>query len=570
MASKMALYDSGYEDERFEQVVSQSFHCIICTNVFKDPVMCRYNEHLFCRACITIHLMNSQTCPTCMDPLTVDTLTQAPRGIRNLLSELKIRCEFSERGCCKFVELGDLERHVAECGFAPAVCSNQGCQLEVNKHDLVHHETAECKLRRVECHNCSKLSQEMDALKVSLAALNKKLERNEQKMSENAQRNAGNFRAMEQNLIVKVVELAQEQRNQQNVSNRHIQDDIVEVKKSVTEITTQLKSITQQASRAVQAQQEEMKKGIAEADILDIELMVVVAGGENRCGELNSVEMFSLSTQTWTPLQPMKECCSATSSVVYNNQVLVIGGRGSSVTTTSIKRLSTNAVRPDQMTWETLAAELPGQLSRHCSAVCNGRLLVLGGKVLRCGDVVEYSDSIIEITLVPPYTTEHLATMPQTRLQHGVAVFGGKVVIFGGMKSVLEDSILSSVVVYDITKNECKELEPLPYPVRDMATVKWGDDNIIIIGGADSKVTPLNKVVMYNIKTQMSHMLPDMKYKRRGCVAAVVRDTVIVMGGIDGSRNVLKSVESFRFDRYTWDELPEMHEARYCATAVVC
>ena len=38
--------------------------------------------------------MNSQTCPTCMEPLTIDTLTQAPRGMRNILSELKIRCEF--------------------------------------------------------------------------------------------------------------------------------------------------------------------------------------------------------------------------------------------------------------------------------------------------------------------------------------------------------------------------------------------------------------------------------------------------------------------------------------------
>ena len=36
---------------------------------------------------------------------------------------------------------------------------------------------------------------------------------------------------------------------------------------------------------------------------------------------------------------------------------------------------------------------------------------------------------------------------------------------------------------------------------------------------------------MYNIKTHKSHELPKMKYKRRGCVGAVVRDTVIVMGG---------------------------------------
>ena len=43
------------------------------------------------------------------------------------------------------------------------------------------------------------------------------------------------------------------------------------------------------------------------------------------------------------------------------------------------------------------------------------------------------------------------------------------------------------------------------------------------------------------------------------------------MGGYDETGNYLKSVESFRFDRRTWEELPEMKEERYMATAgVVC
>ncbi len=137
----MAVYDTGYEDERFEQIVSQTLHCIICTNVIKDPVMCRQNEHLFCRACITRHLMNYQTCPTCMEPLTIETLSKASRTVTNLLSELRIRCEFSDRGCEEYVELGSLEGHLKECGYAPAVCCNEGCRLEMNKQDLFHHET---------------------------------------------------------------------------------------------------------------------------------------------------------------------------------------------------------------------------------------------------------------------------------------------------------------------------------------------------------------------------------------------------------------------------------------------
>ena len=191
---------------------------------------------------------------------------------------------------------------------------------------------------------------------------------------------------------------------------------------------------------------------------------------------------------------------------------------------------------------------------RSCSVVYNGRLIIIGGFD---EDKFNYSDSI-EISLVPPYTSKLLATMPQRRGYHGVAIFGAT------------KSALRSVVRYDITKKECQELAPLPYPVHGMATVKWGDDNVMIMGGAGSYDQPSNKVLMYNIKTQKSHKLPNMKYKRKGCVAAVVRDTVIVMRGKDERKNPFKSLECFRFDRNSWEELPSMQEARCWATAVVC
>lgn len=159
--------EQGYDDERFESVVSKNYHCIICFNVFKDPVMCRNNEHLFCRACITQHLRNSKTCPSCMDELTVDTLREAPRFVTGCLAELKIRCEYFRRGC-GFIELEKLEKHIKECGYAPVLCSNEGCELEVNKRDLIHHETTVCEQRRVKCHNCGEIREELNKVHAKL------------------------------------------------------------------------------------------------------------------------------------------------------------------------------------------------------------------------------------------------------------------------------------------------------------------------------------------------------------------------------------------------------------------
>ena len=124
----------GYPDEQFETVVSENLHCGICSCVFKDPVMCK-NEHCFCRGCITKHLENYHTCPCCNQDLTVETLADAPRFFKNLLSEQRIRCDYHKRGCQEIVQLGNLESHVAVCGKAPVLCQNEECSSEINRED---------------------------------------------------------------------------------------------------------------------------------------------------------------------------------------------------------------------------------------------------------------------------------------------------------------------------------------------------------------------------------------------------------------------------------------------------
>ena len=304
----MALYETGYDDERFQHPVGHGFHCGICLNVIKDPVMCNHNEHLFCRACITRHLTNSQTCPSCMEPLTLKTLNEASRTVINLLSELKIRCDFFERGCSKYVELGDLDKHVALCGFAPAVCSNEGCQLEVNKQDLLHHETAVCELRRVKCHSCSDIRKEVDTMKSNMAAMNEKLKevgtnvntvKNDVlaiqvQMNERLREVGENVITAKDDVVAKV-QLIQKQLNQQEESNRVIKADNEEIKKTLADVQKQLDGLAQQGLRKVQIEEQYIKDEISQVDGVDPKV-VVVGGAETGLTDLHSVEVFSLLT----------------------------------------------------------------------------------------------------------------------------------------------------------------------------------------------------------------------------------------------------------------------------------
>jgi hypothetical protein len=133
--------------------------------------MCRNNEHVFCLACITQHLnVNSRTCPECNEHLSVYTLRR-PRLVNNYLSKLKINCDYASRGCTEFTYAEDLENHVASCGFAPVVCSNENCGMKINKQDKVHHKTVACDYRKANCHECEQIQEDVGRLKGSFVKL---------------------------------------------------------------------------------------------------------------------------------------------------------------------------------------------------------------------------------------------------------------------------------------------------------------------------------------------------------------------------------------------------------------
>ena len=112
--------------------------------------------------------------------MTLETLNKAPRILTDYLSELKIRCDYFSRGCREFVQLGNLEKHVQDCGFTPVLCSDEKCRLEMNKRDRIHHETEVCEFRKVKCHNCFEIRKEVNEVKVNLKTASEKIDKMEE------------------------------------------------------------------------------------------------------------------------------------------------------------------------------------------------------------------------------------------------------------------------------------------------------------------------------------------------------------------------------------------------------
>ena len=531
------------------------------------PVLCPRNQHCFCRGCITKHLENSRRCPTCADELTEETLTEPPRMVRDYLNELNIRCVYHDRGCEEIVQLQHLDQHEDSCGFTPAVCINPGCGATLNMRDLTIHESELCEYRKLKCHSCKEMTKtladmekRMARIETNQANVQKDMEKNMETQIKNTNTTMQNNIAILETKLAESVERKFEQKLAKNIA--YIEEKFEAVNNEVKGLKTALAEAFDQMKDVLikmDGKKEENARKVRNAPSGDRENIIVTGGVMD-----DSVEMFNRSQRTWSPLQSMPKKREGATSFVYNNRVVIAGGfcacsgRFCDMITMNVDLLPDLSIH-----WSECPVKLPTRLAFHSSVLYDDKLMVTGGY-----DGNATSDNIREVQVVPPYTVKTLSRMPEPRKCQCTEIFDDSLLIIGGRTTGhYKDNNLSSVILYDIKNNVCKQLAPLPYEVSLMATVRWGDD-VVVIGGRDERGNILNTVIMYNVKTEQSHILPPMRCKRCACPAVVVGNNIVVLGGF-GERGILKSVESFNFERYTWEELPELSQGRYWHTAVV-
>ena len=512
MASKFAM-DRSLESNRFQFPVSENFKCSICLNVLNNPKGCRKNQHYFCFACISQHLAeNSHTCPACMDELTAETLVEPPRVLLNCIQELRVKCSYSDRGCPEYVPLGRLQNHVDECGFAPAVCENEGCGAEVNKCEKFRHETELCKFRKIECRGCGELKKEMQELRRN----QEKIKAMEEKQKE-----------MDRKMAV-MVERVKEGVKDILTGNLHAKVD------SILSDTAQASS-----SHAVQP---------------PFNHDIFIMGGLVDKKITNSVEMFSCKEGRWITVVPMIVPRKAASSVVFDNQIIVSGGlidvgKEKSESTDSIEILNLNK---HPLEWKMSDPKLPVPASFHHTFLFKRNLIVV------CHTI----NKIFQVQFSAPHAAKELCTLPaDLDYLYRAELVNEKAFIFG------RTSYSRDVLVYDLAANECRSMPALPLTLFNMSTVAWGDQ-VILLGGRQNvggaiRFVDADDVVVYDTETGESEILPAMKHTRNGCSAVLADGMIVVMGGH------YNSVEYYDFRTNAWKALKAMKMIRHKATAVV-
>ena len=546
----------GYDDCRFEKDVDEHFHCSICYNVLKDARMCRNNEHVFCLACISEHLkVNSQTCPQCNEHLSVDTLRR-PRVLNNYLSKLKINCNYASRGCPEYSCVEELEAHVANCGYAPVLCSNENCGMEINRQEREHHETVVCEFRKVKCHDCVEIQEVVGRIEGKVEATNKEMKDNHVNMK---------------NIVRKLEEKMEAATNAQDAVMQDVKKEVGEVRREIKDAKENLSKVNKDVAEVKVMMRQMLEKfnmfelmnktpsptnGMLSTPREDI----LVAGGQVTWDKiLKSTEIFCWEKNAWFEVSPMNDVHSGASSFISNDHIYIVGGEESKI-------IETLHLSKLILKWTKFCGELPFACDDHQTVVCQQHVFHIGGYIY---GQKRQSDMISELQLTSRCILKESCRMPEPRDCHGGVIIKDKIFIVGGENAAnMSIKHLDSVVEFDPQKNECNEMPPLPHPLSRMATIRWRDQ-VVLLGGHDKHNRVLNDVFMYDCKTGKTTALPAMMEKRYECCAVIMGNTIVVMGGMNENDECLKSVECFTMGDSTWKYLPAMNKERYNAAAEV-
>jgi hypothetical protein len=429
--------------------------------------------------------------------------------------------------------LENLETHVANCGYTPVLCSIAECGMVINKRERVHHESEVCQHRKVKCHDCGQIQEDVGILKGNFIELDGKVEAANKEMKKSVGKLEGSLKELDG----KVDEIKQE------VSK--VNKDVDEVKVMMSQVLEKLNMLEQLNKRP------SLTEGMLKTPREDI----LIAGASDIFRE-TSVEIYSWEKNGWFEVSPMSKGHCGASSFMYNDQLFVVGGAG----TKTIETLDLNKL---PLKWMKCPGELPYLRGDHQTVVCQQRVINIGGYSPHQFDT---SDMISELQLTSPVTMKKLCQMPEERDSHGAEIFEDKVMILGGEDC--DGHPLNSVLEFDVKKNECNEMPPLPHLLTRMATVCWRDQ-VVVLGGRDENGEVLNDVFMYDCKTGKTTALPSMLEKRFECCAVITRNTIVVMGGKNEKYEVLNSVECFTMGDSTWEYLPATNETRCRAVAEV-
>ncbi|MCY1023752.1 kelch repeat-containing protein [Pyxidicoccus sp. MSG2] len=262
---------------------------------------------------------------------------------------------------------------------------------------------------------------------------------------------------------------------------------------------------------------------------------VLVTGGQNNGGVVSSTERYSPSTGTWSAAASMSAArFRHTVTTLNDGRLLVAGGFDG-----TLGLMSTELYDPATGTWTSGPAMTSRRFGHTSTLLPDGRVLVAGG---HSGGQAQATAEVYD-----PATNTWTATgtMSSSHFGHGAALLpDGRVLVASGLTS---GGVLTSVTeTYSPATGTWTTMAYL-YPARsEFSMVTLGSGHVFVLGGTDG--TAITSMVQrFVVATSSWSVAPYMGSPRRNLSATVLPDgRVLAIGGqADTSTASLSSAEVF-------------------------
>lgn len=268
--------------------------------------------------------------------------------------------------------------------------------------------------------------------------------------------------------------------------------------------------------------------------------------------------VWPAAAQQWEAHLPMDQPRTGLAVAVLDEQIYLLGGEDQFGTALS------SAVRyhPETGQWFPLPSMNRARVGA-AAAVFQGRVFVMGGLGPNGpGDVLN------DVEFYDPNQNRWFSFANLNEKRQGLIAVANDttIVVAGGSNEA--DLFLESIEYYDLSQQRWNTLAQLELTPRAALAAASVQENVFFLGGFGQS-GPVDVVEQLGPGSALTAQTP-LPTARGNLAAAVLADSVYVIGGLDGTSRALADVHRFDPSANTWEPMPRLIIARQgCAAAAV-
>ncbi len=281
--------------------------------------------------------------------------------------------------------------------------------------------------------------------------------------------------------------------------------------------------------------------------------------------------VLSAQAQVWHELPPMPTPRYAAAIAPLKGLLYVIGGIGEGDSLLN----TVEAYDPVRRVWIRELPPLDEPRAYAAAVVLEDRIYLIGGLEGETLEEAEETDDVL--VFFPEGGWKSIASLEQARYGLAAVVFKERIYAIGGFSREVEmaDRLnpqpipLNTIEAYDPRRNTWKTVARLPQAVA-LAAAAVLEQNIYIIGGLSRNI-PVTLIQRFqpeaNEVGSLKFALPQEWWAG---AALTYREQIILLGGLGGARGTsLANVSALRItaDNVTFRELPALLRARFSFVA---